>query len=200
MNGSDGVSSPTAPDPSAGSKSLSTSLPDTTTTAFATNGSSAGAIIGNGGGGDLLDLDDIFSGGGGGGAERSPVVAPVLAGTGGVLGSALGATSGAVAQPAGGADLLADIFAASPGLAVVAESGGAGGIGGGLGGGSGGIGLEDDEFGGFEVAPPKETKMVVSHVPYVTLSAFVFWCFMFLPTWLSFLLSLITITKWVTCL
>ncbi|CAN0186945.1 unnamed protein product [Ectocarpus sp. 8 AP-2014] len=107
------------------------------------------------GGGDLLDLEDIFGGGGGSApAAATPAAVPPA-----VAAAAPGAGNGAAAA-AGGVDLLADVFGGGGGLvpskaapantappvpappAPVA------------------VGGDSDDFGGFEVAPPREEKMV----------------------------------------
>lgn len=153
MNGSSSPTPSALGSPSASSKSSSAPAAAT----VATNGSSLGPIANvgaNGGGGDLLDLDDIF----GGGAEAAPAAAVPAAPAVGGLGVGVGAASGS-AGTVGGApvDLLADIFAASPGLAT-------GGVGGGKGVTAVAVPeaqIEEDDFGGFEVAPPKDDTMVV---------------------------------------
>ncbi|CAB1109096.1 unnamed protein product [Ectocarpus sp. CCAP 1310/34] len=109
------------------------------------------------GGGDLLDLEDIF---GGGGASAPAAVAAVVPPA--VAVAAPGAGNGAAA--AGGVDLLADVFGGGGGLVpskaapanataaqapVAAAPATAAAVGG-----------DSDDFGGFEVAPPRVEKMV----------------------------------------
>ncbi|CAN0054398.1 unnamed protein product, partial [Ectocarpus fasciculatus] len=109
-----------------------------------------------GGGGDLLDLEDIFGGGGGGGGS-----APVAAALPTAAAAAPAAGNGAAQANSGsGVDLLADVFGGGGGLvpskaapaantaaAVAAPAVPA-------------VGGDSDDFGGFEVAPPREDKMV----------------------------------------
>lgn len=177
MNGSDGSRSPTLTSPRASPNSDSNTTNDTGVASIAsnftpaTNGLGAGVSgteSAGGGGGDLLDLEDIFGGGSmpaapGAGANSS-LPTPGVADVGGIARAGAGGGGG-------GVDLLADIFAASPGLALGA--GVAGGeavvpgavfgagslVGGGVSAGGGVKG--DDEFGGFEVAPPKAETLVV---------------------------------------
>lgn len=176
MNGADGngVSSPTisSKSPSAGTTTAAAAAASTT------NGSSLPApAASGGGGGDLLDLDDIFGGGGGstagtgtapaGNAAAAPAVPT---GSVGVLGAGLGATSGPATGTGGSVDLLADIFASSPGLATTAATGSV----------AAGAGVapvapgavEDDGFGGFEVAPPKDDTMVVRCLAWLVCHVF----------------------------
>lgn len=126
----------------------------------------AAQLNGSSGGGDLLDLEDIF----GGGAAPSTSPPPAVV-NGGTLGGS-------------GIDLLADVFGGGGAGGLVPTSGG---LGSSIGGGSGGIMpvaggvvvpiavttavpavvpslavVEDDDFGGFEVAPSRDEEMVVS--------------------------------------
>lgn len=100
-------------------------------------------------GGDLLDLEAIF---GGGAAAAAP------AGTG----AADNGTTGAAAAASGGVDLLAEVFGASGGLAPSKVGGQAA---------PPAVAApvaapvpvaQEDDFGGFEVAPSREEKVVVS--------------------------------------
>ncbi|CAM9097441.1 unnamed protein product [Scytosiphon promiscuus] len=103
------------------------------------------------GGGDLLDLEAIF---GGGSAPAPPV--PTTGGPADVAGN--GTAQGQGAGGGGGADLLADVFGASGGLAptkaravaptaVPAAAPAA-------------AAQPEEDFGGFEVAPSREEKIV----------------------------------------
>ncbi|CAM9688539.1 unnamed protein product [Ectocarpus sp. 4 AP-2014] len=110
------------------------------------------------GGGDLLDLEDIFGGGGASAPAAAAAAVPPA-----VAVAAPGAGNGAVA--AGGVDLLADVFGGGGGLVpskaapanataaqvpVAAPAAPAAAT----------VGGDSDDFGGFEVAPPREEKMV----------------------------------------
>lgn len=106
---------------------------------------------GGGGGGDLLDLEAIF---GGGSAPAPPVQA---AGNGAGQGTGGGG---------GGGDLLADVFGASAGIAptkaaagsatpTVVPASAAAAV---------PAAVPEEDFGGFEVAPSREEKVVVGHV------------------------------------
>lgn len=109
------------------------------------------------GGGDLLDLEDIF--GGGGGSAPAAAVPPAAA----AAAAAPGAGNGASA-PAGGVDLLADVFGGGGGL-VPSKAAPANTVAAGVPvpvAAAPVVGGDSDDFGGFEVAPPREDKMVVS--------------------------------------
>ncbi len=104
-----------------------------------------------GGGGDLLDLEAIF--GAGDAAPAAPAAAAVNGAAAATLGSAP-AANGA------GADLLADVFGATgslaPSTAAVAAPVAAAAV--------AAPAAQEEDFGGFEVAPPREEKVVVSQV------------------------------------
>ena len=111
-----------------------------------------GLPVPSNGGGDLLDLEAIFGGG------EAPAAAPVGPG-------AAAATPAAAVNGTAGADLLADVFGASGGLAPSRVGGAApapvtpavvpavAAV---------APAAQDGDFGGFEVAPSREEKVVVS--------------------------------------
>lgn len=166
MGDSDGDRTPSRGSPSTSSVTADASAaPKSKTSASALPDAPSGLNGGGGGGGgDLLDLEDIF--GGGGGSSASPPSAMPANGPDGGGG--------------GGVDLLADIFAGNK--AGVAPSPAGGDVFSGNGNGftaaappappapPAKVVEQEDDFGGFEVAPSRDETMVVSISAFFILS------------------------------
>lgn len=133
----------------------------------ATPAKTALPVPSNNGGSDLLDLEAIF-GGGPAAAPAGPGAAAGVPGTAAVNGTAAqGGAAAATPAASSGVDLLADVFGASGGLApssvggavpATATSPAA------VAAMAATPATREEDFGGFEVAPSREEKVVVSGV------------------------------------